>query len=458
MKNISRVLVANRGEIAVRIIRACKFLGLETVAVVSEADRESLPAQMADRSVCVGPPRALDSYLNINLLVTAALGTHSDALHPGYGFLAEQPEFAEVCGKNNIRFIGPSPQNIREMGNKLWARRIAKDSGVPTIPGSEKICDVQEATRIGEELGFPVILKAAAGGGGRGMKIAHHPDDVRATLDTLSAEVQSAFGDGTLYLEKYIPNARHVEVQILGDHYGNIIHLGERDCSLQRRHQKILEEAPSIVLSPQLREKICQAAVAIAKSIRYESAGTVEFVFDQDRKEFYFLEMNTRIQVEHPVTEQITGVDLVQEQIHIANQEPLRYAQKDIQLKGHAIECRINAESPHNGFFPTPGRIEQWTFLENADVRVDSHCFPGYLIPPYYDSLIAKVIAKGPDRSQAIRRMQYFLENFIVSGVETTIPFHRGLLRHPDFLQGRVSTRWLEEVVLPTLRSDHEGN
>jgi len=456
MKNISRVLIANRGEIAVRIIRACKSLGIETVAVVSEADRESLPAKMADRSVCVGPPRALDSYLNINLLITAALGTHSDALHPGYGFLAEQPELAEVCGKNNIQFIGPSPQNIREMGNKLWARRIAKDSGVPTIPGSEKVRDVQEATRIGEEIGFPVILKAVAGGGGRGMKIAHHPDDLRATFDTLSAEVQSAFGDGTLYLEKYIPNARHIEVQILGDHYGNIIHLSERDCSLQRRHQKILEEAPSTVLSPQLREKICHAAVAIAKSIRYQSAGTIEFVFDQDRREFYFLEMNTRIQVEHPVTEQITGVDLVQEQMHIANQEPLRYAQKDIHLKGHAIECRINAESPNNGFCPTPGRIEQWTFLENVDVRMDSHCFPGYIIPPYYDSLIAKVIAKGKDRSQAIERMQYFLENFIVSGVETTIPFHQRLLKHPDFLQGRVNTRWVEEVVLPTLRSDHE--
>jgi acetyl-CoA carboxylase biotin carboxylase subunit len=458
MKNISRVLIANRGEIAVRIIRACKSLGLETVAAVSEADRESLPARMADRAVCVGPPRALDSYLNINLLVTAALGTHSDALHPGYGFLAEQPELAEVCGKNNIRFIGPSPKNIREMGNKLWARRIAKGSGVSTIPGSEKVRNVQEATRVGEELGFPVILKAAAGGGGRGMKIAHHPDDLGATFDTLSAEVQSAFGDGTLYLEKYIPNARHVEVQILGDHYGNIIHLGERDCSLQRRHQKILEEAPATVLSPPLREKICQAAVAIAKSIEYQSAGTVEFVFDQDRREFYFLEMNTRIQVEHPVTEQITGVDLVQEQIHIADQEPLRYAQKDIHPQGHAIECRINAESPHNGFFPAPGRIEQWTFLENADVRMDTHCFPGYTIPPYYDSLIAKVIARGQDRSQAIERMQYFLENFIVAGVETTIPFHRGLLRHPDFLRGRVSTRWLEEVVLPSLRSDHEGN
>jgi acetyl-CoA carboxylase biotin carboxylase subunit len=281
---------------------------------------------------------------------------------------------------------------------------------------------------------------------------------LRATFDTLSAEVQSAFGDGTLYLEKYIPNARHVEVQILGDLYGNIIHLGERDCSLQRRHQKILEEAPAMVLSAPLREEISQAAVAIAKSIRYQSAGTVEFVFDQDRGEFYFLEMNTRIQVEHPVTEQITCVDLVQEQIHIANREELRYAQKDIHLKGHALECRINAESPYNDFFPTPGRIEQWTFPEDADVRVDSHCFPGYVIPPYYDSLIAKVIARGPDRSQAIARMQYFLENFIVSGVETTIPFHRQVLRHPDFLRGRVSTHWLEEVILPTLRSDYERN
>ena len=456
MKNISRVLIADRGEIAVRIIRACKSLGIGTVAAISEADRESLAAKMADRVVCVGPPRALDSYLNINLLITAAMGTSSDALHPGYGFLAEQPELAEACEKYDIQFIGPSPKNIREMGNKLWARKIAKDSGVPTIPGSEKVRDVKEAIQIGEEIGFPVILKAAAGGGGRGMKIAHHPNDLKTTFDTLSAEVQSAFGDGTLYLEKYIPNARHIEVQILGDFFGNVIHLGERDCSLQRRHQKILEEAPSMVLCPELRREIWNAAVVIAKSIHYLSAGTIEFVFDQDQKKFHFLEMNTRIQVEHPVTEQITGVDLVQEQIHVANRQPLHFAQEDIQINGHAIECRINAESPHNGFLPTPGRIEQWSFPEDANVRMDSHCYPGYAIPPYYDSLIAKVIAKGKDRTQAIERMQYFLDNFIVSGVETTIPFHQGLLKHPDYLQGRVNTRWLEDVVLPTLRSPYE--
>jgi acetyl-CoA carboxylase biotin carboxylase subunit len=456
MKNISRVFIANRGEIAVRIIRACKSLGLETVTAVSDADRVSLAAQMADRAVCVGPPRAPDSYLNINLLITAALGTNSDALHPGYGFLAEQPELAEACEKFHIQFVGPSPENIRKMGNKLWARKIAENCGVPTIPGSEKVPTAQEAISIAEAIGFPVILKAAAGGGGRGMKIAYHSEDVRDSFDTLSAEVQSAFGDGTLYLEKYIPDARHIEVQILGDDFGNVIHLGERDCSLQRRHQKILEEAPSTVLPPQLREKIWHAAVTIAEAIQYRSAGTIEFVFDQERGEFYFLEMNTRIQVEHPVTEQITGVDLVQEQIHVANHHPLRYAQGDIQFEGHAIECRVNAESPTNGFLPSPGLIQKWFFPEDSHVRVDSHCYPGYVIPPYYDSLIAKVIAKGKDRISAIENMQRFLNKCIVTGVETTIPFHQRLIKHPDFINGRVNTRWLEDAILPGLRSGHE--
>jgi acetyl-CoA carboxylase, biotin carboxylase subunit len=449
MKSISRVLVANRGEIAVRIIRACRSLGIESVAAVSEADRESLPARMAERAVCIGPPRALDSYLNIPVLITAALGTKAEAIHPGYGFLAEQPELAEACRQNHLTFIGPSPANLRQMGNKLWARRIAAECGVPIIPGSAKVRDAEEAVGIAKRIGFPVFIKAAAGGGGRGMRIASGPEDVRGAFDTLSAEVESAFGDGTLYLERYIANARHIEVQILGDRFGKVIHLGERDCSLQRRHQKMVEEAPSGDLSDELRKKICEAAVKIARSIRYENAGTIEFVLDRDRGEFYFLEMNTRIQVEHPVTEQVTGVDLVCEQIRVAGGQPLSVAQEDVQVQGHAIECRINAESPDRGFLPTPGRIEKWLPPEMPGIRLDSHCYAGYQVPPFYDSLLGKIIALGADRQEAIQRMSRALDRFTVAGVETNMPFHRSLLEHPDFIQGKINTRWVEDVFLP---------
>ncbi len=449
MKSISRVLVANRGEIAVRIIRACRSLGIEAVAAVSEADRESLPARMADCAVCIGPPRALDSYLNIPVLITAALGTKAEAIHPGYGFLAEQPELAEACRQNHLTFIGPSPANLRRMGNKLWARKIAAECGVPTIPGSAKIGNVEEAVGIARRIGFPVFIKAAAGGGGRGMRIASGPDDVRDAFDTLSAEVESAFGDGTLYLERYIANARHIEVQILGDRFGNVIHLGERDCSLQRRHQKMVEEAPAAVVSEEIRKKICEAAVKIARAIRYENAGTIEFVFDRDREEFYFLEMNTRIQVEHPVTEQVTGVDLVGEQIRVAGGQPLRHAQEDVRFQGHAIECRINAESPDNGFMPNPGRIEEWNPPEMEGIRLDSHCYAGYRVPPFYDSLLGKIIAAGSNRQEALERMNRALAAFRVTGVETNIPFHKRLLRHPDVVSGKINTRWLEDVFLP---------
>ena len=453
MNNISRVLIANRGEIAVRIIRACKGLGIESVAAVSEVDRESLPAKMADRSVCIGPARALDSYLKIDTLITACLGTGSDAIHPGYGFLAEQPELVEACEKNNIIFIGPTADNIRQMGNKLWARKAVEGCGVPTIPGSEKVEDLIDAIIIAEKIGFPVLLKAAAGGGGRGMRILNTPEELKTVFDTLSTEVQSAFGDGTLYIEHYVPNARHIEVQILGDHFGNVIHLGERDCSVQRRYQKMIEEAPSPVVFDGLRKELCKAAVTIARSMEYESAGTVEFILDQDQGQFYFLEMNTRIQVEHPVTEQITGIDLVEEQIRIADSEPLRVSQQDVQSKGHAIECRINAESAYTDFAPSPGRIEKWGPPQDSGIRVDTHCYSGYLISPYYDSLIAKLITTGGDRDQAIERMQFALEKFVVSGVDTNIPFHQLLLKHPDFKKGNINTCWLEDVVLSKIRS-----
>ncbi len=452
MKHISRVLIANRGEIAARIINACKGLGIESVAAVSEADRESLPAKSADRSLCIGPSRSLDSYLSIDALITACLGTGSDAIHPGYGFLSEQPDLVDACEKYGIRFIGPTSDNIRQMGNKLWARKMVEDCGVPTIPGSEKVENVRDAIIIAEEIGFPVLLKAAAGGGGRGMSIVGSSEELESVFDTLSAEVRSAFGDGTLYIEHCIPKARHIEVQVLGDHFGNIIHLGERDCSVQRRYQKMIEEAPSPVVSDELRKEICKAAVTIAKHINYESAGTVEFILDQDKGRFYFLEMNTRIQVEHPVTEQITGVDLVQEQIRIADHQQLGFSQKDIKLKGHAIECRINAESPYIGFSPSPGRIKEWGPPQGPGIRLDTHCYSGYLIPPYYDSLIAKLITTGEDRVRTIECMQSALEKFTVSGVETNIPFHQLLLKHRDFIKGKIYTRWLEDKVLPDTR------
>lgn len=449
MNKISRVLVANRGEIAIRIIRACKDLGIETVAAVSEADRESLPARVADRTVCIGPPRALDSYLKIKTLLAAALGTGSDAIHPGYGFLAEQPQLAETCQEHGVIFIGPSPKNLREMGNKLLAKKIVTGCDIPTIPGSERVRDYKEAESLSEKVGYPILLKAAAGGGGRGMVIVRHSSELNNIFDTLSAEVQAAFGDGTLYIEHFIPNARHIEVQILGDHEGNVIHLGERDCSVQRRYQKVIEEAPSPAVSPQLRERIAKAAVKIAEWIKYENAGTVEFLLNQDTKEFYFMEMNTRIQVEHPVTEEISGVDLVKEQIRIADHQGISLSQEEVTLNGNAIECRINAENPELGFQPCPGVIQNWSPPAGRNIRVDSHCYSGYQIPSYYDSLLGKLIVSGTDRPEAIERMTYALQNFNVSGINTTIPFLSSLIMHPDFAGGNTNTRWLEEVIHP---------
>jgi acetyl-CoA carboxylase biotin carboxylase subunit len=445
--SIGRILVANRGEIAVRIIKACKELGIGSVAAVSEADRESLPAKMVDRAVCIGPPRPTDSYLKIDALICAALGTHCDAIHPGYGFLAEQPELAEACKKHDIIFIGPSSENLRQMGNKLFARKIVKDSGIPVIPGSEKVKNVEEAMKVAEKMKFPILLKAAAGGGGRGIKIVTNREELKTTFETAAAEARAAFGDETLYIEHYIPNARHIEVQIVADHFGLVIHVGERDCSLQRRYQKVIEEAPAPSISPELREAIRTAGVTVAKSMNYKSVGTVEFILDQDLGKFYFLEVNTRIQVEHPVTEMISGIDLVKEQIQIAADHPLSLSQSEVKLNGHAIECRINAELPEAEFQPCPGRISEWIPPQGQGIRVDSHCYSGYFVPPYYDSLVAKVITWGTDRSEAIERMRYALGSFVISGIHTTIPFLSFLLNQPDFIEGRVNTRWIEQVL-----------
>lgn len=448
MNGISRVLISNRSEIAVRIIRACRELGIESVVTVSEADKESLPARTADRAVCIGPPRATESYLKVATIIAAALGTGADAIHPGYGFLAEQTELPEACVRHGITFIGPTPDNIRTMGDKILARKMAGDLGIPVIPGSERVPDSTTAMKVAEEVGYPILLKAAAGGGGKGMKIVERSEDMKTIFDEASGEAQAAFGDNRIYVEHFIPNARHIEIQILGDKLGNIVHLFERDCSLQRRHQKMVEEAPSPVLSAELRQEICKSALTITRHIRYENAGTVEFILDQDKKRFYFLEMNTRIQVEHPVTEMITGIDLVKEQIHVAAGEPISFSQEEVRVDGHAIECRINAESAQDGFRPCPGKIQHWVPPKGTGIRLDSHCYPGYMVPPFYDSLLAKLITSGKNRNEAIERMKSALSNFVVTGIDTTIPFHQLLLQHPDYLEGRVNTRWVEDVLL----------
>lgn len=457
MKSISRVLIANRSEIALRVIRACRDMGVESVVAVSEADRDSLPAKMADRAVCIGPPQPTESYLKVSTIISAALGTGADAIHPGYGFLAEQPDLPEACTEHGLTFIGPTADNIRKMGDKLLARKMAKELGIPVIPGSELVLDSKDAMIVAEKVGYPALLKAAGGGGGKGMKTVARPQDVKMIFEEASAEARAAFGDDRIYVEHFIPNARHVECQIIADWSGNIVHLFERDCSLQRRYQKMVEEAPSPVVSSELRAEITQAAIRIAQHIKYENAGTVEFILDQDQGQFYFLEMNTRIQVEHPVTEMITGVDLVKEQLRVAAGDSLSLSQEEVQLTGHAIECRINAESPQADFRPCPGRINHWVPPKGSGIRVDTHCYSGYFVPPYYDSLLAKLITKGTDRREAIERMQHALESFIVSGIDTTIPFHQVILRNPDYLNGKVNTRWVEDILLEEY-AHHEGD
>jgi acetyl-CoA carboxylase biotin carboxylase subunit len=445
--SISRVLIANRGEIAVRVIRACQELGIETVLATSDADRDSLPARLADRAICIGPARSAESYLRHDVIVAAALGSGADAIHPGYGFLAESPDLADACAAARLTFVGPTAVHMRKMGNKIQARLLAGAAGVPTLSGSEKIASAEDAVSTAERVGFPVILKAAAGGGGRGMKVVTERKDIEQTFMSASAEAGSAFGDPTLYIEKFIPNARHIEVQVLGDRFGNMIHIGERDCSLQRRHQKVVEEGPAPRIADDLRDQIRSAAVRLAQNIGYENAGTVEFIYDEDEKSFYFLEMNTRIQVEHPVSEMITGIDLVQEQFRIADGQRLRISQSDVVFRGHAIECRINAEVAEEGFRPNAGLIERWEPPVGPNIRVDTHCYPGYRVPIFYDSMLAKLIVYGSTRAEAIERMRSALDRFVVTGVGTTIPFLRFMIRQDAFASGAVTTHLIDDVM-----------
>ena len=438
-----KILIANRGEIALRVIRACRELGVQTVAVYSEADRESLHVRFADDDVCIGPAPARESYLNIPRIIAAAEIAGADAIHPGYGFLAENAEFAEICVASNIAFIGPSAAQIRVMGDKSAARKAMKDVGVPIIPGTTgPIDDTDEALKFAREIGFPVIIKAAAGGGGKGMRVATDPEDFGRALQLARSEALSAFGNGEVYVEKYLERPRHIEFQIMGDRHGNIMHLGERDCSVQRRHQKLIEEAPSPALTDSLREKMGEAAVRGAKAIDYVGAGTIEMLLNED-KSFYFMEMNTRIQVEHPVTEMLTGIDLVKEQIRVASGEKLS-VKPPIERRGHVIECRVNAEDPARNFQPSPGRIDVFHPPGGPGVRLDTHVYAGYLVPPYYDSLLAKLICQGRDRPEALRRMQVALESFIIEGVTTTIPFLARVMANPRFREGAVDTKFLE--------------
>jgi len=442
---IKKLLVANRGEIAVRIIRACRELGIETVAIYSEADKEALHVQLADEAYCVGPKTSKESYLNMTNIISVATLTNCDAIHPGYGFLSENADFAELCRECNITFVGPSPEAISKMGTKDVARETMKKAGVPIVPGSHGIIkNIDEALSLAEEIGYPVIIKATAGGGGKGIRVARNPQDLEKGINITQQEAATAFGNPGVYIEKYIEDFRHVEIQILADQYGNVIHLGERDCSIQRRLQKLLEESPSPALDGEIRKEMGEAAVKAAKAVDYTGAGTIEFIYDYRNRQFYFMEMNTRIQVEHPVTELVTGVDIVKEQIRIASGEQLSLKQEDVTFHGWAIECRINAENPEKNFMPSPGRIQMYLPPGGLGVRVDSAAYPGYMIPPYYDSMIAKLIAYGDTREEAIARMKRALSEFVIDGVHTTIPFHLKLLAHEKFVEGDFNTKFLE--------------
>ncbi|MGB3533252.1 MAG: acetyl-CoA carboxylase biotin carboxylase subunit [Microcoleaceae cyanobacterium] len=441
----SKILIANRGEIALRIIRSCAELGIATVAVHSTVDRQALHVQLADETVCIGEASSNKSYLNIPNIISAALTRNATAIHPGYGFLAENARFAEICADHNIAFIGPTPAAMRAMGDKSTAKETMQRVKVPTVPGSDGlIASEKEALEIARDIGYPVMIKATAGGGGRGMRLVRQPEDLPKLFAAAQGEAEAAFGNAGVYMEKFVEKPRHVEFQILADSHGNVVHLGERDCSLQRRHQKLLEEAPSPVLTPELREKMGNAAVNAAAAIDYVGAGTVEFLLDATGN-FYFMEMNTRIQVEHPVTEMVTGLDLIAEQIRVAQGEKLSFSQGDIHLRGHAIECRINAEDPEHNFRPSPGRISAYLPPGGPGVRLDSHVYTDYDIPPYYDSLIGKLIVWGPNREAAIIRMKRALREFAITGVATTIGFHQKILETPEFEQGNVHTSFVEQ-------------
>ncbi|MDC3164885.1 acetyl-CoA carboxylase biotin carboxylase subunit [Prochlorococcus sp. AH-716-F10] len=446
---VEKVLIANRGEIALRIIRSCRELEIATVAVYSTVDKKALHVQLADEAVCVGDSLSNKSYLNIPNILAAATSRGVDAIHPGYGFLAENDKFAEMCNDHGITFIGPSPNAIRSMGDKSTAKETMERVGVPTVPGSKGLLSsIEEAYEMAQEIGYPVIIKATAGGGGRGMRLVENKVNLEKMFKAAQGEAEAAFGNDGLYMEKFIKKPRHVEIQILADRSGNVVHLGERDCSVQRRHQKLLEESPSPAINHSLRKKMGNAAIAAAKSISYEGAGTVEFLVDDDNN-FYFMEMNTRIQVEHPVTEMVTGVDLIAEQIKIAGGDNLGFTQDDIQLNGHAIECRINAEDPSHNFRPSPGKITGWLPPGGPGVRVDSHVYTGYEIPPFYDSLIGKLIVWGKDRNTAIKRMNRALNECAVTGIPTTINFHLSLLNKRKFMEGKIHTKYVEEELLP---------
>ncbi|NFL97525.1 acetyl-CoA carboxylase biotin carboxylase subunit [Clostridium botulinum] len=442
-----KILVANRGEIAVRIIRACREMGIETVAIYSEADKDALHVQLADEAVCIGPPSSKDSYLNMYNIISATVLTGSQAIHPGFGFLSENSKFANMCKDCNIVFIGPDSETIDKVGNKSNARDIMIRAGVPVIPGSNGVIhNEEEALNIAEEIGYPVVVKASAGGGGRGIRIVHSKENMIKAFNTAKSEAKGAFGDDSMYVEKFIKNPRHIEFQILGDNYGNIIHLGERDCSLQRRNQKVLEEAPSPRMNEELRKRMGDVAIKAAKAVEYKNAGTIEFLLDEDGN-FYFMEMNTRIQVEHPITEMVTGVDILKEQIKIAYGEKLNIKQKDIKIQGHAIECRINAEDYKNGFRPCPGKIENLYIPGGLGVRLDSSVYSGYTIPPYYDSMIGKLIAYGRNREETIQIMKRALGELIIEGVNTNIDFQFIILEDENFIKGEYTTKYIEKML-----------
>ncbi|UCZ54607.1 acetyl-CoA carboxylase biotin carboxylase subunit [Bacillus shivajii] len=446
---IKKVLIANRGEIAVRIIRACKELGIKTVAVFSTADSDALHVRLADEAYCIGPTSSTDSYLNFTNIMSVATLTEVDAIHPGYGFLAENADFAEICAACKVTFIGPSPEAISQMGTKDVARSTMQKAGVPTVPGSDGIIEgVEEGVRVAEEIGYPVIIKATAGGGGKGIRVAKDEAELRKGISVTQKEAKANFGNPGVYLEKYIEDFRHVEIQIMADTHGNVIHLGERDCTIQRRLQKLVEETPSPAIDEKMRQEMGGAAVRAAQAVEYVGAGTIEFIYDHRENKFYFMEMNTRIQVEHPVTEMVTGIDLIKEQILVASGEKLSYTQEKVTFNGWAIECRINAENPDKNFMPSPGKIDMYLPPGGLGVRVDSAAFPGYTISPYYDSMIAKVITYGETREEAVSRMKRALGEFVIEGIDTTIPFHIRLFNHEVFVGGDFNTKFLEQYSL----------